>query len=82
MSELQLFARGLPYGFMSLEQLDQLTKLRRLCPVLVRCGAQCGRFTAPAQNVRELIRAIESVGDYVRDLSLPASVLAELGVRS
>ncbi len=43
----------------------------RLIPLLVRCGG-C-RFTAPAQNIAHLTEAIESIGDYVREISFPAT---------
>ncbi len=46
----------------------------RLQPLLVRCGG-C-RFTAPAQDVLRLIRAVEATGEeYVRDVSLPAELV-------
>lgn len=60
------------YGFIvNREQLYEIIKQNRLEPILVRCGA-C-RFTTPAQDVEHICRAIESAGDYVRDLSFPAS---------
>lgn len=43
----------------------------RLTQVLVRCGG-C-RFICAAQDVTHLEQAIESIGDYVRDVSLPAT---------
>ncbi len=42
----------------------------RLVQLLVRCGGR--RFTCAAQDVEGLISAIEAVGDYLRDVSLPA----------
>lgn len=59
------------YGFITSEaDLDAVIAENRLEPVLVRCGG-C-RFTAPAQDVRHLTKAVAAVGDYVRDLSFPA----------
>jgi len=43
----------------------------RLQPCLVRCGS-C-RFTCPAQDVAHLEACIVAGGDYVRDVSIPAS---------
>lgn len=43
----------------------------RLVQVLVRTG-EC-RFICGAQDVEHLTRAIERVGDYVRDISIPAA---------
>ena len=42
----------------------------RLTQVLVRCGG-C-RFVCAAQDVKHLTAAVESIGDYVRDVSIPA----------
>lgn len=57
---------------MSVEKLQELIALDRLCPVMVRCGG-C-RFTSPAQDAPVLIKAIEAAGDYVRDVSFPIAV--------
>jgi hypothetical protein len=43
----------------------------RLTPWLVRCG-RC-RFLAASQDVPFIIAAVEAAGDYVRDVSRPAS---------
>ena len=44
----------------------------RLVQLLVRAGG-C-RFVCASQDVLHLTRALEAVGDYVRDVSLPAGV--------
>ncbi len=72
------------HGFMREADVEELTKIARLHPVLVRCGN--GRFTCPAQNVIHFIAAIEAGGkDYVRDVSLPydpaqASIIARQAI--
>ena len=43
----------------------------RLLPVLVRCGG--ARFTCALQDLSHMKGAIESVGDYIRDISIPHS---------
>lgn len=66
-------ARASRLGFLTESDVATIAadSATRLTPVLVRCGA--GRFTAPAQDVRHFIAAIEASGrDYVRDVSLPA----------
>ena len=40
----------------------------RLTRLLVKCGG--ARFVAPAQDIPTLIAAIESNGDYVRDVQI------------
>lgn len=69
MNQLQTFIAGLPFGFLTAEQMPELIKLDRLHPCLVRCGG-C-RFTCAAQYVSHLIKCVEAGGDYVRDVSLP-----------
>lgn len=69
MNALQLFIASKPDGFIAREDLPALIALDRLCPLLVRCGA-C-RFTCAAQDADHLIRCVQSVGDYVRDVSFP-----------
>ena len=65
--------------FITKEEVDALTTIDRLLPVLVRCGN--GRFTCPIQDLNHFIGIIEThhfhgpVGpgsDYVRDVSIPA----------
>jgi hypothetical protein len=68
--------------FITKEEVDALTTIDRLLPVLVRCGN--GRFTCPIQDLNHFIGIIEahynaatfvpgrSSGDYVRDVSIPA----------
>ena len=42
----------------------------RLWPILIRFGGS--RCTAPAQDARRIIAALEASGDYCRDASFPA----------
>ncbi len=67
MNTLQSFIQANPY--LTDKTILDLQKIDRLCPVLVRCG-QC-RFTAGAQDVPHIIKALETAGDYVRDVSFP-----------
>lgn len=69
MNALQTFIQSKPCGFLTDADVPELVKLDRLCPVLVRCGG-C-RFTCGAQYLDHMIKAIEAVGDYVRDVSFP-----------
>jgi len=69
------------YGFLSGQDVAELaaddsTRLRQL---LVRC--QEGRFVAAAQDVADLVRAVEVGGWHVRDVSLLASDPIWQGVR-
>lgn len=67
MNAFQIFlVKNTENGFMTAAQVEELVKLHRLCPCLVRCG--CCRFICAAQDVRYLSRAIHVVGDYVRDV--------------
>jgi hypothetical protein len=67
---LQKFLAGLPFGFITANQMPDLIALDRLHPVLVRCGG--GRFTCGAQDVAHFIKCVEAGGDYVRDVCVPA----------
>ena len=62
------------YGFMTAAEVAILAAHPegRLVRVLVRCGS-C-RFVCAAQDVMHLIGAVESIGDYVRDCSIPAGI--------
>ena len=64
-------------GFIREADMPKLIELDRLCWLLVRCGAQHGRFSAPAQNIPQLIATIEAAGDWVRDVSFPTFVIDE-----
>jgi hypothetical protein len=57
------------YGFLTEEDAQILAKdkLCRLEKLLVRCGS-C-RFVCSAQYVAHIIAALESAGDYVRDVT-------------
>lgn len=66
-----------PCGFVTDAQLPAIIAADRLCWLLVRCGAQHGRFSAPAQNIAQLIATIEATGDWVRDVSFPSYVIEE-----
>lgn len=69
LNQLQNFIASKPGGFLKDTDLPELTRIDRLCPVLVRCGG-C-RFTCGAQDAARIIQAIERDGDYVRDVSFP-----------
>lgn len=58
-------------GFYTENDISQLAQLDRLRLVLVRCN-NC-RFLAAAQDVEHIIGAVESVGDWARDCSMPTS---------
>lgn len=58
-------------GFLSKNDIDDIASKDRLRQLLVRCGA-C-RFLAAAQDINHLIKAVNAIGDYVRDVSLPTS---------
>ena len=52
-------------------QLHALIATDRLALVLVRYrGTTEGRFTAPAQNIPDLVAMLEATGRYPRDLSV------------
>ena len=59
-------------GFLTASEVAALASRNdsRLTQLLVRCGG-C-RFVAAAQDVPQIINALEAAGDYVRDVSLPA----------
>ena len=65
------------YGFIQDGDLPEIIKLDPLCWLLVRCGAQHGRFSAPAQNIGQLVSTIEAAGDWVRDVSFPSQCIDE-----
>lgn len=65
-----LLISRLPMGFITSAQMPELIALEPLQPCLVRCGGK--RFTCGAQDVAEMIRAVEMAGDYVRDVSIPS----------
>lgn len=54
------------------DELQALITRDRLTPVLVRYrGVTEGRFTAPAQDVPDLLAMLEATNRYPRDLSHP-----------
>lgn len=67
-------------GFVTDQDIPELTKIDRMMLVLVRCGN--GRFLCPVQDVQHFVQIIEEhselkghdlrTTDYVRDVSLPA----------
>jgi hypothetical protein len=69
MNELQKFIASKPMGFLAANELAELIRLDRLCPVLVRCGG--GRFTCAAQDAAHFMDCVSAGGDYVRDVSFP-----------
>lgn len=69
LNAFEIFLKSLPpFHFVTAEKLPELINLHRLCRCVVRCG-NC-RFIAPAQDIPHLKKAIESIGDYVRDVSI------------
>lgn len=64
--------------FITDDGLKELIEINRLAPLLVRCGG-C-RFVAGAQYIEFLIKAVEGMGDYVRDVSVPLDELKRLGL--
>jgi hypothetical protein len=66
-----------PYGFITDADLPAIIAADPLCWLLVRCGAQHGRFSAPAQNIAQLVATIEAAGDWVRDISFPSHVIEQ-----
>lgn len=69
MNALQKFLAARELGFLKAEDMPELIALDRLFPVLVRCDF-C-RFECAAQDCAHMIRAVRSIGDYVRDVSAP-----------
>jgi len=61
------------YGFLTMEDRDNMLKVmsRFDGQVLVRCGA--GRFLCGLRELPEQIAKVEADGDYVRDVSIPAA---------
>ncbi len=52
-------------------ELTSLVQRDRLATVLVRYRGQTeGRFTAPAQDVADLVSMLEATDRYVRDMSI------------
>ncbi len=73
------YSRANKGGFLNEKDLQTIAAdpATRLSQVIVRCGG--GRFQCAAQDVQHFVRIIEehasrpdAVGDYVRDVSLPA----------
>jgi hypothetical protein len=71
------FILSKPFGFIQDGDVAEIIKLDRLCWLLVRCGAQHGRFSAPAQNIEQMVATIEAAGDWVRDISFPSQCIEE-----
>jgi hypothetical protein len=72
-------------GFLTRQDVDELSVVDRLHMVLVRCNA--GRFTCPAQDALHFCKLVEHDGtEWVRDISFLAGdlwllTLAELRVQ-
>lgn len=75
MKAIHSFILACEGGFVRQDQLSRVIELDRLAQMLVRCG--CCRFVAPAQDVPTLTRYVTAGGDYVRDVSFTASLMAE-----
>lgn len=73
MNAFQSFLSSRPFGFITTHDVDELVRLHRLCPVLVRCGGK--RFTCAVQDVKAMIAAVEAAGDYVRDVSVSSQAI-------
>lgn len=55
------------------DQLAEVIRADRLRSLLVRYrGTTEGRFTAPAQDVPDLVGMLQATGRYVRDMSVQA----------
>ncbi len=73
MNAFQSFLSSRPFGFITTHDIDELVRLHRLCPVLVRCGGK--RFVCAVQDVKAMIAAVEAAGDYVRDVSVTGEAI-------
>lgn len=82
MNELSRFISSLaPQGFAltTKEQEQKLIALDRFFPVLVRCGTV--RFICSVMYLENMIKMVNSAGDYVRDVSVPTNELDKLGIK-
>jgi len=61
------------YGFLTMEDRDNMLQVmpRFDGQVLVRCGA--GRFLCGLRELPAKIAEVDKKGDYVRDVSIPAT---------
>ena len=64
------------HGFVTNEDISNLTNIDPKLLVLVRCGN--GRFTIPLANLNDVVAQIDAKThkqyDYVRDISIPVSL--------
>lgn len=74
MNAFEKFLAARPGYFVRDVDMPELIKLHRLCLLVARCGG-C-RFMCPAQDLAFLIKAIEKAGDYVRDVSVHSTEIA------
>jgi hypothetical protein len=73
LNAFQSFLSSRPFGFITTHDIDELVRLHRLCPVIVRCG--CVRFTCAAQYLKAMLAMVEASGDYVRDCCVTAEAI-------
>tara|TARA_Y100001973_G_C5194638_1_gene333376 strand:+ start:1980 stop:2213 length:234 start_codon:yes stop_codon:yes gene_type:complete len=64
------------WGFITHGDMPLLIAHNRLTQCLVRCGRS--RFTCAAQDVDNMIEAIENAGDYVRDVAVTSHELERM----
>jgi|DEB0MinimDraft_4_1074332.scaffolds.fasta_scaffold129476_2 hypothetical protein len=60
------------HGFVAHEQIDEIIAHDRFFQLLVRTGS--GRFVCAAQYVKHYVNIINESTDYVRDVSIPATM--------
>jgi len=64
------------FGFVTKDDLDLLKEEMPNLPLLIRCGRD--RYIAQAQDAEARMRYVEEIGDYVRDVSIPARSLDDM----
>ena len=64
------------FGFVTAQDLDVLKSEMPNLPLLIRCGRD--RYVAQAQDTEARMNYVEEVGDYVRDVSIPARTLDDM----
>jgi len=69
--ETAQFINRLQIGFLTAEQMPDLIALDPALPCLVRHGR--GRLLCASRNVAQRVHQLEAEGDYLRDVSIPAT---------
>jgi hypothetical protein len=77
LTALRAFFENRPGGFVTKADLPELIRINRFCELIVRCGGR--RFICSAQDCSLMVDAIESAGDYVRDVSATCRQLERIG---